>query len=309
MVGYNAHFGQPMNGAAPDRITGGSSSGSASAVSNRLCDFALGTDTGGSVRCPANHCGLWGIRPTHGRISLEGCQDLAPSLDTCGWFARDLDTFTRVADVLLAGDSRELNSKPRLLWPSDLWALASESARDALQPLARQMSEQFGGTSPVSVVLDSVEDMYWHYRHIQGFEAWMTAGPLISRYHPPMGPGVAERMQWSSTVTDAQISAARKYRDRFCAHLDELLGDHGVLVLPTMPDIAPLRTDTDAAQDDYRNRSIRLLCVAGLARLPQLSMPCASREGAPLALSLIGPRGSDRALIALAADFERALAA
>jgi amidase len=116
-------------------------------------------------------------------------------------------------------------------------------------------------------------------------------------------------MQWSSTVTDAQISAARKYRDRFCAHLDELLGDHGVLVLPTMPDIAPLRTDTDAAQDDYRNRSIRLLCVAGLARLPQLSMPCASREGAPLALSLIGPRGSDRALIALAADFERALAA
>jgi amidase len=308
MVGYNAHFGQPINGSAPDRITGGSSSGSASAVSSRLCDFALGTDTGGSVRCPANHCGLWGIRPTHGRVSLEACQDLAPSLDTCGWFARDLDTFTRVADVLLANDSSIFSGGPRLLWPSDLWALVSEPARTVLQPLAQTVSAQLGGLKDVSVVLDSVEDMYWHYRHIQGFEAWMTAGPLISRYHPPMGPGVAERMQWSRSVTDAQVSAARQYRDRFCKHLDELLGENGVMVLPTMPDIAPLRSENDASQEDFRNRSIRLLCVAGLARLPQLSMPLASRDGAPLGLSLIGPRGSDRALIKLASDFQNALA-
>jgi amidase len=308
MVGYNAHFGQPINGAAPDRITGGSSSGSASAVSSRLCDFALGTDTGGSVRCPANHCGLWGIRPTHGRVSLESCQDLAPSLDTCGWFARDLDTFTRVADVLLANDASIFSGGPRLLWPSDLWALVSEPARAVLQPLAQSVSHRLGGLNNVSVVLDSVEAMYWHYRHIQGFEAWMTAGPLISRYHPPMGPGVAERMQWSSTVTDTQVSAARQYRDRFCKHLDELLGENGVMVLPTMPDIAPLRIDSDASQEDYRNRSIRLLCVAGLARLPQLSMPLASRDGAPLGLSLIGPRGSDRALITLASAFQNPVA-
>jgi amidase len=101
MNGMNAHFGAPINGAAPDRISGGSSSGSASAVSNRLCDFALGTDTGGSVRAPASHCGLYGLRPTHGRVSLAGALDLSPSLDTCGWFARDAGTFARVADVLL----------------------------------------------------------------------------------------------------------------------------------------------------------------------------------------------------------------
>jgi hypothetical protein len=96
MNGNNAHFGAPINGAAKDRITGGSSSGSASAVSSGLCDFAIGTDTGGSVRAPANHCGLYGLRPTHGRISLEGALDLAPSLDSCGWFARDIGTFARV---------------------------------------------------------------------------------------------------------------------------------------------------------------------------------------------------------------------
>jgi amidase len=104
MNGSNAHFGAPVNGVAPDRISGGSSSGSASVVSMRLVDFALGTDTGGSVRAPASHCGLVGLRPTHGRISLAGCLDLSPSFDTCGWFARDVSTFARVADVLLADD-------------------------------------------------------------------------------------------------------------------------------------------------------------------------------------------------------------
>src|ERR1035437_900597 len=108
MNGNNAHFGAPINGAAADRITGGSSSGSASAVSSGMCDFALGTDTGGSVRAPANHCGLYGLRPTHGRISLQGAMDLAPSLDSCGWFARDVQTFARVADVLLGRDPQPL---------------------------------------------------------------------------------------------------------------------------------------------------------------------------------------------------------
>jgi amidase len=123
MNGNNAHFGAPINGAAPDRISGGSSSGSASAVSSRLCDFALGSDTGGSVRAPANHCGLYGIRPSHGRISLEGVLDLAPSLDTCGYFARDVETFARVSDVLLGADATPLPEKIRLLKPTDIWAL------------------------------------------------------------------------------------------------------------------------------------------------------------------------------------------
>src|SRR5450830_1908674 len=104
MNGKNAHFGTPRNGGAPDRIPGGSSSGSASAVSNGLADVALGTDTGGSVRAPASHCGLIGLRPTHARVSLKGCMDLAPSFDTCGWFARDIDTFARVGEVLLRED-------------------------------------------------------------------------------------------------------------------------------------------------------------------------------------------------------------
>ena len=101
-------------------------------MSSGLCDFALGSDTGGSVRAPANHCNLYGLRPTHGRISLDRVLDLAPSLDTCGWFARDIGTFARVADVLLGTDPKPLPAQVRLLWPQDVWAMLSAPVTQTL---------------------------------------------------------------------------------------------------------------------------------------------------------------------------------
>lgn len=298
MNGQNAHFGAPRNGAAPTRISGGSSSGSASAVSNGLCDFALGTDTGGSVRAPASHCGLYGLRPTHGRISLQGALDLSPSFDTCGWFTRDASTLARVADVLLGADA--VPAPTRLLWPTDLWAQLAPAAEPAALAAANQVQAVLGRAAPVNVMLDSFDAMYWAFRYLQGREAWLTDGPLIERYAPPLGPGVAERFAFSRGVTDAQVAEATAFRQRFTAHLEALLGTDGVLLLPTMPDIAPLRDAPESGLEDYRNRAIRLLCCAGLAGLPQLSLPLAGHSGAPMGLSLLGPRGSDRALVAMA---------
>lgn len=301
MNGNNAHFGAPINGAAKDRITGGSSSGSAAAVSSGLCDFALGTDTGGSVRAPANHCGLYGLRPTHGRVSLEGALDLAPSLDTCGWFARDIDTFARVADVLLGADSPPFPQRVRLLWPTDIWAMLDSPAAQALDAAVQRTQTVLGQATPLdTVALDSWDAMYWNFRYLQGRESWLTDGPVIERYAPPLGPGVAERFAWSRDVTDAQVAVARSFRATFRERLAHLLGDDGVLLMPTMPDIAPLRAAPESALEDYRNKAIRMLCVAGLSGFPQLSMPLATREGAPLGLSLLGPAGSDRSLIHLA---------
>ena len=306
MNGDNAHFGAPVNGAAQDRISGGSSSGSASAVSWRQVDFALGTDTGGSVRCPASHCGLLGLRPTHGRVSLEGALDLAPSLDTCGWFARDTITFARVADVLLGADPRPLPMSPRLLLPQDAWALADADARAAAADAARRVEAVLGEAQPTRLALESFDAMYWHFRYLQGREAWTTDGPLIERFAPPLGPDVAARFDWSSKVTDAQVSGAQAFRARFRAHLSELLGEDGVLVLPTMPNVAPLRTASAESLEDYRNRAIRLLCAAGLAGVPQLSLPIARCQDAPLGVSLLGPAGSDRSLVALAQRLQAA---
>lgn len=308
MNGNNAHFGAPINGNAPERITGGSSSGSASAVSSRLCDFALGTDTGGSVRAPASHCGLYGIRPTHGRVSLESALALCHSLDTCGWFARDALTFARVADVLMAPDTTPLPARPRLLMPSDVWGLVDSAVRPAWDGALQQITQLLGRAQDCTAVLDSFDAMYWSFRYIQGREAWMTDGAFISRYAPVLGPGVKERFDWSRQVTDAQVQQAEQFRTRFRQHLADVLGSDGVLVMPTMPDIAPLRTADEASLEVYRNQAVQMLCLAGLSGFPQISLPLASRNGAPLGISLLGPAGTDRSLIAIAQQLAAAAA-
>ena len=130
ILGVNAHYGTPINPNAPGRVPGGSSSGSAAAVAGGLVDFALGSDTGGSVRIPASFCGLYGLRPTHGRIPLDGILQQAPSYDTIGWFARDVETFARVGSVLFGSDIAA--GRPRKLTiAEDAFAAADDSVAAA----------------------------------------------------------------------------------------------------------------------------------------------------------------------------------
>jgi amidase len=301
LSGKNAHFGTPVNGAAADRIPGGSSSGSAAAVSKGLCDFALGTDTGGSVRGPASHCGLFSILPTHGRVSLEGCLDLAPSFDSCGFLTRDGDTFVRVGEVLLGPDPSPVPEAPRLLIAADAFTMVDQEVRGALAPIVKRLEEAFGTAEMREAASDGFEALYWAFRHLQGREAWTVDGAMIERYRPPLGPGVAERFAFARMVTDAQVAEARAVRERFGERFRTLLGEDGILILPAMPDVAPLLSESEESLDAYRNKALNLLCLSGLARVPQVSVPLASRLGAPLGLSLIGPAGSDLSLARLAA--------
>ncbi|MCZ2499278.1 amidase [Xylophilus sp. Kf1] len=309
MNGHNAHFGAPRNGAAPDRITGGSSSGSASVVSHGLVDFAIGSDTGGSVRAPASHCGLVGLRPTHDRISLAGCMPLAPRFDTCGWFARDLPTFARVGEVLLGEDPARLD-RPRWLLAEDVLELVAPGVRSAFADILALLAPLLGQPEPVrangGIPFDT---LYWSFRHLQGVEAWQSHGATIERHGLQLGPGVRERFAWSRDVAPREIGRHHAVERDLRERLGQLLADDGVLVMPTMPDIAPLRAAPDDSLEDYRNRSIRMLCLSGLAGFPQISLPLMSVDGAPLGLSLMGPRGSDRALIALAARLAAATGA
>jgi len=297
MNGQNAHFGSPINGAAPDRISGGSSSGSAAAVSNGLCDFALGTDTGGSVRAPASHCGLVGLRPTHGRVSLAGALDLSPSLDTCGWFSRDILTFAQVGDVLLGEDPAPLPAKIRLIRLTEVWNLLAPEVSESLLPASSRTETVLGKATDVAGFPGDFDALYWNFRYIQGREAWQTDGGFIERYHPPLGPGVRERFEWAKGVTDEQVMVARAYRRELTESLRALLGHDGVLMMPTMPDVAPLISQDAGSLEDYRNRAIRMLSISGMSGFPQISLPMAHRLGVPLGFSLLGPAGSDRSLI------------
>ncbi len=303
--GQNAHFGSPINPAAPERITGGSSCGSMAAVAGRLADIALGSDTGGSVRAPASYGGLFGIRPSHGRLSLKRTWPLAESLDTPGWFARDGEVFARVANVLFGQDKTELPETPRMLIADDIFAQAVPEAETILRNVVQRTIPELGQPEAVKLVRD-LDALYWAFRWIQGREAWQADGAMIERFAPPLGPGVKERFTFAKTVTDADYAKGEATRKTFRARLARLLASDGVLILPTMPDVAPLISTPEGALDDFRNRALRLLCLAGLSGFPQVTIPVAQREGAPLGLSLIGPKGSDRSLVAFAAHYERA---
>ncbi|WP_332688861.1 amidase [Bosea sp. (in: a-proteobacteria)] len=303
--GKNAHFGSPVNPAAPDRITGGSSSGSMAAVAGRLADIALGSDTGGSVRAPASYGGLFGIRPSHGRLSLKRAWPLAASLDTAGFFARDGETFARVANTLFGKDRTALPDVPRLLFADDLFAQAVPEAETILRSAVQRVVPLLGQPESVRAVRD-MDALYWAFRWIQGREAWAADGPMIERFAPPLGPGVAERFAFGKSVSDAEVARGESVRRNFRARLARLLGQDGVLLLPTVPDIAPLVSAGESELEDFRNRALRLLCLAGLSGFPQVSIPVAYRDDAPLGLSVIGPKGSDKSLVAFAVRFERA---
>jgi amidase len=298
LQGQNMHFGQPVNAAAPTRLTGGSSSGSASAVAHGLCDFALGTDTGGSIRAPASHCGLWGMRPSHGRIDLTGAHPLSPSLDTAGWFTRDVHTFVRVGECVL-GEAAQTR-KVRLIAPQELWALLSPEVIAALQPAVARVEQALGPSHSAAVLNHSVDDLSLAFRHTQGLEAWQSNGDFVTRYQPVMEPGVTQRLQWSSTVTQADYDAAQTVRASLRKHLADCLGDDGVLVMPSMPDVAPRVDEPESNLEAYRAASLRMLCVSGLSGFPQFSLPLARRMDAPLGLSLLAGPGQDALLMGLA---------
>lgn len=295
MYGMNVHFGTPVNPAAPDRMPGGSSSGSAVAVAGGLADIAIGSDTGGSVRAPASYCGIWGIRPTHGRISLDGAQPLAVSYDTCGLFARDGETLLRAMAVLLDGETAPLPDAPEFLRPLDMLA--------QLGPEALSVWEARFGDLPareVSVYPEGVEAVYDAFLRTIGADARDWVLPYIRQSGMPLARGIDQRAAAAEALTEAEIAGGQAARRAFTAHVEALLGPSGVILAPVVHD-APFKLDPPLEVfDRFRHDCSRLLCVAGLAGLPQVVFPAGTVDGAPFGLSLIGPRGSDLSLLALA---------
>jgi amidase len=301
VAGINAHYGTPANLRAPGRIPGGSSSGSAAAVAAGVCDFSLGSDTGGSVRIPASFCGVYGIRTTHGRVDVQGCMDMSPSFDTIGWFASGPGVFRRVGGVLLAGGAVHAPIE-RVLIADDGFAEADEGVGRLLRAVLERMEAdlpkpEHGTLAPSGATLDPWREAV---RVIQAYEIWKVYGDFVQRANPTFGPGVAERMKIASTITAAQAEAALGVRATARDHLRKLIRPGTVVALPTAPSIAPLLDTPPAALDAHRTQVMRLTCSAGLAGLPQVSLPAGTVSGCPAGLSFIGWPGADEAMLDLA---------
>ncbi len=301
LEGENAHYGTPVNPACPDRLPGGSSSGSAVAVAANLADFALGTDTGGSVRVPASFTGIFGFRPTHGRVSTSGVIAFAPSYDTVGWFARDPDVLRRVGETLLGAgdagsDSGAAASPRRLVLVRDAFSLAESAAAAALEGHARA----WGAVDEISVFDGAADEWLECYRVLQGGEIWKELGPWISARRPTFGPTIAPRFADAATITPDAVTQYRARRQALSERLHGLMSDGTALVIPTTPGPALARSAPPAEIASFYRSALPLNAIAGHAGLPQVTIPAARIAGCPLGLSVVGAPGSDLALLRLA---------
>lgn len=300
LTGENVHYGTPVNPRDPDRIPGGSSCGSASAVASGLVDFALGTDCGGSVRLPSSYCGLFGIRPSLGRVSTEGVAPFSASFDVVGWFTRNAGLLADLGAVLFDTPRPAAKAK-RLLIAGDAFGFVDPAIEETLRPAIERVAGHVGAVERVDVSGDGLEDWFNVFRVIQASEIWANHGPWIKQHQPAFGPGIDERMEWASAVTPGAVTVARTRHAEILARIDEALGEGDVLCMPSSPRIAPLKNqDIDTIEVTYRHQAMGLLCVSGLGGLPQVSLPLSESESMPLGLSLIARRGQDEMLLELA---------
>jgi amidase len=303
ILGENAFDGTPLNPRAPDRVPGGSSSGSASAVAQGLCDTALGTDTGGSVRVPASFCGLHGIRPTHGRLDLTGMLPQAPSSDTAGWFARDAQTFTRVSAVLL-GEPIAAALPSRLLVAQDAFGLADEATAAALQPMVRRLAGLVREAREEVMAPPGLTAWARAQRTLQPWEAWHTFKEWIDRDNPRMAFSVARNLASATAIPESERQWATLVRAEARARLTALLPPGTILCLPTTPFPAPPKGLPLATLEPLRASITCLAAHGGLTGLPQVSLPGAQVDGLPVGLSIVAARGGDAVLVAVARAME-----
>jgi len=299
ILGENAFEGTPLNTAAPDRVPGGSSSGSAAAVAAGLCDTALGTDTGGSVRVPSSFCGLYGIRPTHGRLDVTGMLPQAPSSDTTGWFARDAETFARVSTVML-GEPPATTLPTTLLIAVDGFGFADPDVAEALRPRVVRLTELIGNARDEIMAPPGLSAWARAQRTLQPVEAWDTFRTWVERDNPRFAFSVARGLIAGAQVPPAERVWASLMRQEARARLTYLLPPGTILCLPTTPFPAPKRGLPLPVLDPLRDRITCLCAQGGLAGMPQVNLPGATVDGAPVGLSIIGGRGTDASLVAVA---------
>ncbi len=307
LTGENIWYGTPLNPRAPDRFPGGSSCGSAAAVAADLADLALGSDTGGSVRIPASYCGLFGIRPTHGSISMAGACALAPSMDTPGWFARDVKLLNAAGTVLLPPNAPGAAQSVPLLRFAEAWANADPEVAAALQPALEKLEGIIGPSIEVSPLPEGGPTLYRHNRAVMAQEVWVSLGGWVEATQPELSPAVQRRLAFARELPAADANAGRAFRRMLANRLRALLAGGGVLVFPTSPVPAPLLSATDEELEAVRERTGGISGLASLCGLPEVTLPVAKVDGAPVGLSMAAAPGRDRALLRLASTVATAL--
>jgi len=295
--GQNIHYGTPINPLAPECIPGGSSSGSAVAVANGEADFSIGTDTGGSVRVPASYCGLFGLRPTLGKLDLNNCFQLAESFDTAGIFSADLALLADAFVTLTAQPIDGVTAKQLYLDNT----LAHELSTERLETLKKWCSDAQVTLVRSDLLLNSgysLDELSLLFRTIQGFEIIKQHDSWLQQHGDSLDPAILERVIWARTISKAQYQNAKIEQQRFQHSLSTLFSElDGLWVLPTTPSGPPALTLSGEQLAIYRSQLMGLTSIAGLSGFPQLHLPAQGLQEGPCGFSLMGLADKEADLI------------
>ncbi|NJO99016.1 MAG: amidase [Pleurocapsa sp. CRU_1_2] len=304
LEGINKHYGTPINPTAPERIPGGSSSGSAVGVANSSIDIGLGTDTAGSIRVPASYNGLYGLRPSHGAVSCEHLIALAPRFDTVGWMTRDFSTLRRVAEVLLPST---VNHNLSHLVVCQIAGI--ESWIKACRPLLTAIASQFDSIEYVEISPKHLSLANAAFRVLQGREIWRVHGRWIDARKPDLAVEISDRFAWCQSLSENDERQAEDQAQEFIDfwHTHVLFNNEQVLLLPTTPGAAPFLNTSASLLREYRTHLLTLTTPASLTNAPQISLPYLSSDRAPWGVSLTTYSGGDRALLNCVAKLEQLL--
>ena len=289
ITGINTTFGTPINPRYPDLIPGGSSSGSAAAVAAGLADFTLGTDTGGSIRMPAACCGVYGLKPTFGRVSREGVHPVVSSLDCVGPFANRMELIETAMQIIdPTFQSITLTKAPQLAW------LNVDADVEVMACIQAFLSEK-------KIHLDSVnapsfDAAFDAGMHIINAETWQAFGALTQT--GKIAPDVQQRLLKASETTQQQVTEAEQVRMTFTAEIDALLEQYDALLLPTLPQIPP--RVADAGNTVAFLKLTALVRPFNLSGHPAISLPLETANGQPVGLQIVAKHQADEKLCAIA---------
>ena len=294
LIGENGHYGTPANLNAPTRVPGGSSSGSAAALTTDLYDFSIGSDTGGSVRIPASFCGLIGIRPTHNRINTKGVYPMAPSFDTVGWFANNPEIFQKVGNVLLNNIERSNVDFKQYVVAEDLLELCDAEVQNNFNNYIKlnmpNINKTRLSTNTKAIIADN-------FRILQGAEVKENIIPWIEKNKPNISPEIRSRIDMASKITDIEVSRALIFRNNLIDEIKKSLPEGTIAVFPTSPFSAPKSGQDDESLGSFRKRLMELTSIAGMTSRPQITIPRLKDKSGPVGISLLGWKYSDEILL------------
>ena len=294
IIGENIHYGTPTNKNAPNCVPGGSSSGSAAALTQINYDFTIGTDTGGSVRVPASFCGIYGFRPTHGRINLNKVYSMSESFDTLGWFSNNKSNMLKVGKVFFDHFEEIPIEQKNILIPIDIINNLDENIKSQFYDYCEN---KYKNLKKVQLSKYNKSELAECFRVIQGYEIKLNILPWIKKYNPKISDEINSRFKMAKNITKNMCDDALNLRKKFISELDQNLSVESILIFPTTPFSAPIKGKSDDDLSELRKKVMEFTCIGGLSSRPQISIPKFKGSTGPIGLSVLGNKNADEIIL------------